>query len=177
MINEDWKPICGYLDKYAISNLGRIKNLKSNRIRSPELHSDGYLKIKLWKNNKPKNFLIHKLVAQYFVDNKLNRTQVSHIDGDKMNNSFINLEWVTQKDVVNRAWKLGKSTLHSSRNVFVYQYDTKFNLINIFGSVVDAANFVNRSTRSITRALNGSFHTSAGFIWKYELIGGDQIDE
>jgi len=177
MMCEEWKPINGYSGKYLISNLGRIKSLKSNRIRVPELHSDGYLKIKLWKNNKAKNFLIHKLVAKYFINNKTNKTQVSHIDGDKMNNSFTNLEWVTQKDVVNRAWKLGKSTLHSSRNVFVYQYDTNFNLINIFGSVIDAANFVNRSARSITRALNGNFHTSAGFVWRYELIGGDLIDE
>lgn len=170
MVKEIWKPIKGYSNKYFVSNLGQIKSLKSNKIRKPELHSDGYLKIKLWRNNKPKSFLIHKLVAKYFLKVVPGKTKVSHIDGNKMNNTISNLEWTTQKEVVERSWKLGKSTLHTSRNVFIYQYSKDEKLIRVFESVVDAAKSVNRSTRSITRVLDGRFHTSAGFIWKYKGV-------
>lgn len=50
---------------------------------------------------------MHRLVAQEFVDNPYNYTQVDHLDGDKLNNNANNLEWVTPKENTNRAWNKG----------------------------------------------------------------------
>lgn len=168
-MKELWRTIPNYDDQYLISNMGRIKSLKTNKLLSATQHSDGFMKIRLWRNNKAKNFLIHRLVAQAFISNPREYSSVSHIDGDKRNNRYDNLKWATQKEIVDRSWNLGISTIHSKK-VKVGQYSKTGDLINIFYSIVEAAAYVNRSTRSITRALNGDFKTSGGYIWKYEGV-------
>ncbi len=59
----------------------------------------GYLQVKIvgkYKGNK--HTFIHRLVAEAFVPNKFNKPEVNHIDGNKMNNSASNLEWVTRHE-------------------------------------------------------------------------------
>lgn len=166
---EIWKTIKNRPD-YQISSYGRVKSLKSNRILACTPHSDGFEKVRLWQNGKAKNYLIHRLVAQAFLPNPAQMRNVSHIDGCKNHNNVNNLEWATQKAVVNRSWNLGNSSLHTSRNIKVYQFSMDGSLIHIFASVKEAAQAVQRSTRSITRALTGYFHSSAGFRWSYKEV-------
>jgi hypothetical protein len=53
---------------------------------------------------------VHKLVAMYFCDNPLGETTgriatVDHIDGDKLNNHYTNLQWVTMKENIRRYYR------------------------------------------------------------------------
>ena len=91
---EYWKDIKGYEGLYQVSNLGRIR--KENKIISPWTQL-GYKIVVLWKNKKCKKFRVHRLVAEAFILNPNNYTQVNHKDEDKSNNSVENLEWCTQK--------------------------------------------------------------------------------
>jgi hypothetical protein len=95
---EIWKPIKGY-NKYLISNHGRIIsfNYIKEKILKPFKTVNGYLNIVISKNGNLKNILIHRLVAETFIENpnpeKYN--QVNHIDKNKENNHYLNLEWCT----------------------------------------------------------------------------------
>lgn len=93
---EIWKP---YLldQKYLISNLGRIKSLRINKIMKQQTDRYGYKYISL-KGNVNKKKKVHRLVAETFIDNFENKEQVNHKDGNKNNNCVENLEWVTCRE-------------------------------------------------------------------------------
>ena len=63
----------------------------------PMVATNGYLIACLWKNNKQKKFVIHRLVANAFIDNPNNYEEVNHLDEDKTNNRIDNLEWCSHK--------------------------------------------------------------------------------
>ena len=92
---EKWLPVPDYEEKYWISNLGRLKNNK--QIMKPMVATNGYLIACLWKNNKQKKFVIHRLVANVFIDNPNNYKEVNHLDEDKTNNRVDKLEWCSHK--------------------------------------------------------------------------------
>lgn len=106
MVNEIWKDICDYNGIYKISNYGEIRRYNTyceldNRI--PKYHvvkqyvdKNGYCKVILSKNNKQKNHLVHRLVAQAFIPNINNLPQVNHKDENKLNNCIDNLEWCSR---------------------------------------------------------------------------------
>lgn len=95
MIQEKFVPVNGYENMYEISNLGRVYSVKTKTFKNTQLGKRGYYTVDLWKNNKRKNFKIHRLIAIYFIPNPKNKGYVNHIDGDKTNNNLINLEWTT----------------------------------------------------------------------------------
>ena len=91
------KDIVGYEQEYAVTEDGRIWSYKTKRFLSPGKHKGGYLQVALWKNNKPKYYFIHRLVAEAFIPNPDNLQQVNHKDENKTNNNVWNLEWRTRK--------------------------------------------------------------------------------
>jgi hypothetical protein len=103
---EIFKDIIGYEGFYQISNLGNVKSLIAGKqkILKHNISSNKYYSIRF----KNKNFLIHRLVALHFVNNFNNKPYVNHIDGNKFNNNFKNLEFVTQSENINHAIKIGK---------------------------------------------------------------------
>lgn len=106
-MEEEWKIISEY-PRYSVSNLGRVKNNKTGAVKNAS-NSKGYLFVNLYKEdmNKPDPLKVHRLVALSFV---LGDTSlcVNHIDGDKLNNVYTNLEWVTPGENISLAWKNGQ---------------------------------------------------------------------
>ena len=101
IMTEIWVPIRGYEGKYEVSNQGRVKSLKWNkeRLLKPFVDSSKYKRVKLSSNLKEKNFLVHRLVAIAFILDNVDQF-VNHIDGDKLNNNLLNLEWVNKSENV-----------------------------------------------------------------------------
>ena len=97
MVEKIWKPIIGYENLYKINNYGEVLSLRSNKILKPNNNGIGYFIIQLCKNGKRKNYLIHRLVAEHFLDNPNNLPEVNHKDEDKSNNFVNNLEWCKHK--------------------------------------------------------------------------------
>lgn len=88
--NEEWREIAK--TGYDVSNFGRIRH--NNRILAGSYHSDGYI----FTTIKGKQIPIHRFVANAFIPNPNNLPEVNHKDGNKMNNSVDNLEWVTRSE-------------------------------------------------------------------------------
>lgn len=113
-----WKQIEN--SNYEISNNGEVRNIKTKQIKKS--HSGGtsdYLICQIYlTKGKRKNYLVHRLVAKYFIPNPMNKEQVNHIDGDKFNNSYTNLEWVTPKENMKHAFDSG---LYKKFNNQVYK--------------------------------------------------------
>lgn len=106
---EVWKPIEGYEDSYAVSNLGRVKSLprkgrKQEQILTPSPNTTGYLLVQLRKDSKRKSVLVHRLVMEAFHPTSENYT-VNHKDFDTTNNKISNLEWCTQAENNKHYWE------------------------------------------------------------------------
>lgn len=97
---ETWKTF--YTNKksdYQISINGEVKNKRTNNLRNLELNTAGYNTIRIDR----KWFLVHRLVAQYFIPNPNNYPNVCHKDNNKNNNSVDNLYWGTQSDNIKQS--------------------------------------------------------------------------
>lgn len=98
-----------YDTRYEVSNLGNVRSKITNAILTP--HKGGtspYFMVSLHLGkSKTKSYLIHRLVAIHFIENPENKEQVNHKDGNKLNNSIDNLEWVTPKENMLHAFKNG----------------------------------------------------------------------
>src|SRR6266567_8146480 len=93
---EEWRPVIGCEGLYEVSNLGRVRSLdrttKGGRGERPKLlrgilykpipTKKGYVAVRLVKGGKWGGKLIHRLVAEAFIDNPLNLPQVNHIDAN-----------------------------------------------------------------------------------------------
>jgi len=90
--DEEWKALD---DKYEISSYGRVRNIKTKRIRIPTTIKGGYLRVTLSYGKIQKSKLIHRLVAECFVDHPDNLEYVDHIDRNVINNIPSNLRWCT----------------------------------------------------------------------------------
>lgn len=103
-VGEIWKDIKGYEGLYQVSNLGNIKSLfRYKKILKPTKNTLGYLKVSLYKDKKIKVMSVHRLVAEAFLENTNNFTDINHKDGNKTNNKVENLEWCTrQQNILHR---------------------------------------------------------------------------
>ena len=96
-----------YLSDYIITEQGEIINKRNGRKLKPQPNGKGYLRISI----AGKLQFVHRLVAEKYVPNPENKPQVNHKDGNKLNNSAENLEWVTNME--NRQHAV-KNLLHFS---------------------------------------------------------------
>ena len=151
-------------NKYAISNYGNIKNLKTNRILKSHLNNNGYLEIQLCSNCKKKTFLVHRLVGLTFIENIYKKPYINHIDGNKTNNRVDNLEWCTAKenDIHARSTHLKVQ----NKPIIASSQDETY----IFESISECARFLNTNTGSIVRVLKGKRNQHKGFNFTYYKI-------
>jgi hypothetical protein len=111
-------------------------------ILKPLLNNDGYYYYNLSNRNK---VLIHQLVPLYFISEKLINTVINHKDGDKLNNYYKNLEYISQEDNCLHAINhLGKNWISKE----VIQLDENKIIINEFNSLSDANRYMSSHKRN-----------------------------
>ena len=115
MLNQAiWKPIPQYEGLYEISSNGQVRNFRTGHTLAQRLGGTAkYRFVSLWKGNKEKHMLVHRLVAMAFVPNPEGKPQVNHKDMDKENNTVANLEWVTVSENHKHAFANGRKPVMS----------------------------------------------------------------
>ena len=165
MIHE-WRDVVGYEGLYKISEYGDVMSIGygrtgEKRLIKPRNDGRGYMQVGLYKNGKRKQHKIHRLVATAFCEGAEYFNEVNHIDEDKTNNHYSNLEWCTREYNNNfgtRNDRIGKSSMKKVRCV---ELDMKFN------SLSDAAAYVGNSSSNISVCLRDKQKTSGGYHWEY----------
>jgi len=110
-MRERFKILEKYPD-YKISNKGRIFSIRRNIFLKQSLLL-GYKIITIYG----KNTRVHRLVAETFIKNKFNKPHVNHLDGNKANNYYKNLEWCTSSENEYHSYKNGmKSRVGEKHN-------------------------------------------------------------
>ena len=110
-MEEIWKDVIGYEGQYRVSNKGRIISFKKGfNYLKPEIFLKGrYCRITLSNNGISERFMIHRLVAEHFIEKIEGRNIVNHKDSNGLNNCVDNLEWVTHRENISYS-KLTKYT-------------------------------------------------------------------
>ena len=143
---EIWKTVSGYEGIYQISSYGRILSLsrkvKANNgyvkqlnetIKKPR-YRKGYLAVDLHKNGKVKTFYVHRLVAEAFLSPFTDKKVINHINGNKMDNYYRNLEWSTYRDNNVHAIKTGLQNT-KKKSVAALTTDNRIVLENSSGTL------------------------------------------
>lgn len=161
---EYWRPIDDFDGKYLISNLGRVKNLKSKIIKLQ--HSDrGYTIFSFNHQGKVTRYIHHLVMAAFGPHRPAPNYQIDHIDGNKNNNCISNLEWVTPSENTRRAYQNHLKT--PSRAIRAYQIDIDSDdVIMTFSTITDASMVTGDSTYSI-RAQKTL--TNKGYRWRIDI--------
>lgn len=176
---EEFRKVNWYNDCYYVSNFGRVKSFvrnKSGKILKEYKDSNGYVQVLLADNNRRKKVMVHRLVAECFLDGYQEGLQINHKDGNRSNNKAENLEWVTPSKNMHHSYavlgrtppSLGKFGETAPYHRPILQYNKQMQFVKRWGSIIEAARFYNYRSTDIWKCLNGMTKSSHGFIWKYE---------
>ena len=196
-MEQNWKYIKGFNNKYQVSDLGNVRNVKSGKDRKlVQRPKDGYLQVKL----ENKMFLVHRLVAEYFIPNPENKEHVDHINTIRTDNRAENLRWATREENANnlitkskisrscsgkRNGMFGKKHSEESKKKMreairrnnkekvsfnakrVDQYTKEGKLIKTWNSATEIGKYYGVSSSCITMCCNGKRKSSQGYVWKW----------
>lgn len=156
-MDEQWKEIAGF-PKYRVSNTGEIRSEYSNSILIPFETNSGYLQVHLSEGGKRFKRYIHRLVAEAFVPNPDAKPHVNHIDGNRHNNSFDNIEWCTRSENINHSCYVLGNNVKAVRCV-----ETGV----VYPSIKEAARQTGIYHTSISMCCDGRYQQTHGFHFAY----------
>ena len=160
---EIWVPLLGNSKTYMVSNMGRIKNLNTNKITFGSRNkNNGYIRWTYSDNDGfRKEIQAHRAVYQSFhLDEELQ--VINHIDSNRGNNRLENLENISQSENVIKSYHSTKT----KKTRLTGQYNENMELINVFASTSDAGRFLGlASCSNLSRAMKTG-KQSHGFYWR-----------
>lgn len=160
MSEEIWKAIPGYAN-YEASTLGRIRRIPGKgspfgRILKAGVSPNGYLSQGLCVDGKIKTITVHRLVAMTFLGQPPEgKSQVAHFDGNKKNNTLINLRWVSQEENVDDERRLDRYKPEHQRRLNVALVRELRDLVIRGYSTLSAARMLKVEAKTADRAIHG----------------------
>ena len=178
-MEEIWENIKDY-DGYQVSNLGNVRthNKTTYTKKHGERHwEDRILKYKgksyktgyrvdLWKNGKPHTLLVARLVAFTFYNEDINnhKLTVDHKDGNRLNNNLENLELVSIKENIQRAFNTG--LMHNNKKIKLINKNNNYD--RTYRSMAEASRVMNKNRGYISEKIKKGIYEDNNFIWKLE---------
>jgi len=155
------KTIINFPD-YAITEDGQVWSEKSHKFIKPYLKNTGYLAVTLYNNGVSYECMIHRLVAENYLQNINNFPCVNHKDEIKTNNHVSNLEWCTiQYNTNYSAHKKGQASSHAGRPVLCVETNISYK------SVREAEYQTGINHSGIHKVCSGKRITAGGYHWKF----------
>ena len=180
-----------YEGLYRVSNLGRILSLDYNHTGKPDLmnpveRKDGYLQVDLSKNKETKTCLVHRLIAETFLENPENKPHINHKiegkKGKKINMVIFNedgsidkertsIEWVTPKennDYGTRNERAGKTNTNGKCSKRVLQFTLDGEFVREWPSTREIERQLGYNNANISACCLGKRKSAYGFRWEYK---------
>lgn len=132
-----FKEIEGYNNDYFITEDGDVISVKRGKkiLLKKRVNSRGYYYVNLYKNGKYKSICIHRLVGIYFVENNNGFNVLNHIDGNKLNNRYDNLEWCDQVHNMKEASRMGLLKIKRGAESNLYSGKLNIDISNMIRSI------------------------------------------
>lgn len=137
-MKEQWNPVVGSR-LHEVSNTGKIRSIITKHILTPSIDRYGYYKFTSISHSGTKIYkTVHRAVAEAWIINSLNKPQVNHIDGNKLNNNIDNLEWCTNQENIDHSFALNLS----KNKIEVSLFNKETNEIMNFRSIKELGKFI-----------------------------------
>ena len=160
-INEIWKPVHGFEDKYEISNKGIIHSFKRQGTKGGytcgTIDDYGYLSIMLSRTPLIRK-KIHLLVYETFVGPVPEGYEVHHKNHNPSDNRLENLELLTKEEHYKKHYK----------PIIQYTLDGEF--VAEYKSMCEASKQTGIKQQHISNVCNGKRKTAGCFVWKWKEV-------
>lgn len=179
---EIWRDAKGLEKYYEVSNMGRVRSKQRitdiqsycHIVRKPRIlkaqYNGAYYRVVISIDGKFKQTMIHRLVAEAFLQNPDNLPEVNHKDEDKSNNCLWNLEWCT------RLYNAGYGTKGKRHSLFmtkyngrvVCQYTKDGNFVATYRTITEASKTTGIHYTAIREVcIRGRQKAAGGYVWRY----------
>lgn len=153
----------GQITTYYITTDGSLYSQKTKKWLKGSTTHNGYKTYYITVGNGKKRLYAHRMVAETYLPKIEGKTQVNHKDGNKLNNSIENLEWVDASENSNHAIQNG---LRKNQLTKVYCFDKNKKLVDIYPSIAEACR-ANQGNASVLwqRINENPKKMSYGYYW------------
>lgn len=166
-------------ENYSINENGEVKNNKTNKLLKQSQHKNGYMSVSIKiTNGSYKQYYVHRLVAETFLLNLDNLTDVNHKDYNKQNNSVENLEWCSRSDNLKHSYnyenrnknrKHAKELAtknHEKMKIKVTQRTLSGEFVAEYNSMREAEEKTGIPIQNISSVTSGKRRSAGGYIWE-----------
>ena len=165
---NDWRNTLYY--PYQANEQGQIRNSITGKIRNPVITHNGYNRINLIIDGKPKSKFVHRLVWEAFNGPIPEGMEINHINEIKTDNRLCNIELCTRKYNANfgsRNDRISKKLFNGYRSKPIVQFDKNGTLVKEWPSIAEAVRNYGTAVSSNVHGRRG-VKSAYGFIWKYK---------
>lgn len=165
MTGPEWRDIRGYEGRYQVSSDGHVRNAKG-QILKPNMRTKRYYSVRLYgSGGEFENRLIHRLVAETFLDYLGEAYEVNHIDGNRYNNDVSNLEWVTHSENMKHA--VTHDLVSTEKAKAAHRKPVKCSNGKTYPSTTAASEELGVLPSCISAVLRGRYKTTGGYTFSF----------